>query len=89
MVDTVRAVCELPRAAWTDRRVIAGETPVKAVHLTELRTALTQAYSACSLTPPTYTDPMIVPGRTPVKAVHWTELREAGIRALDVNITAP
>ena len=60
-----------------------GETPIKAVHLTELRSALAQAYGACSLTPPTYTDPVIVRGMTPVAALHWTELRDAAIRALD------
>ena len=87
LVNTVRTICELPRAAWTDRTITIGETPVKAVHLTELRSALTEAYGACLLTPPTYTDPMVVRGVTPVKAVHWTELRAAGIRALDA--TAP
>ena len=83
LVNTVRAVCELPRAVWTDRRIVAGETPVKAIHLTELRMALTEAYTACSLTPPTYTDPVIVRGMTPVKAAHWTELRDAGLRGPD------
>ena len=53
LVDTVRAVCELPRVEWTDRRITIGETPIKAVHLTELRTRLAEAYTACSLTPPT------------------------------------
>ena len=81
-MNTVRAVCELPRFPWTDPTITMGETPIKAVHLTELRTALTQAYGACSLTPPTYTDPAIVRGRTPIKAVHWSELWDAGIRAL-------
>ena len=84
LVNTVRAVCELPHAHWTDP-VITGETPVKAVHLTELRAALTEAYGACSLSPPTYTDPTIVPGATPVRAVHWTELRAAGLRGLEAT----
>ena len=57
LVDTVRAVCDLPRAAWTDGIITSGETPIRAVHLTELRTALSEAYGACSLTPPAYTDP--------------------------------
>lgn len=87
LVDTVRAVCSLPRVEWTDRLIRGGETPIMAVHLRELRTGLAEAYSACSLTPPTYTDPVIVRGMTPVKAVHWTELRDAGIQALDA--TAP
>ena len=85
MINTARAACKLPHAPWTDGRITPGETPVRAVHLMELRTALTQAYTACSLPPPTYTDPVIVRGVTPIKAVHWTELRDAGIRALEAT----
>ena len=85
MVNTVRAVCELPHAQWTDRVITVGETPIKAVHLTELRSALTQAYGACSLSPPPYTDPVIVRGVTGIKAAHWTELRDAGVQALDAT----
>ncbi len=87
LVNTVRAVCELPHATWTDSPIRVGETPVRAGHLTELRTALSEAFTACLLPSPTYTDPVIMRGVTPVKAVHWTELRAAGIRAL--GATAP
>lgn len=50
---------------------------VKAVHLSELRSFLTQALSAIGVPPfPSFTDPQIVPGSTIVRAVHFEELRE-------------
>jgi hypothetical protein len=46
--------------------------------LTELRTALTQAYQAAGRTAPTYTDPTAL---SVIKAIHLNELRTA-IRTL-------
>ena len=60
LVDVVRRGCGLPGTEWTDpesrifREFYREGTPVKAVHLTELRVALAEAYEACSMTPPTY-----------------------------------
>ena len=51
---------------------------MRAVHITELRTALNAAYTACSVAPPTYpTDPTLTAGSTFVKAAHIAELRAA------------
>jgi len=60
--------------------LIPGITPINAIHLTELRTALNDAYRAVGRTPPTYTDSTAVAGLI-IKAVHLNELR-AGVRAL-------
>ena len=59
-----------------------GVTPVKAVHLTELRTALEEAYAVAGRTAPEFTDPAIVRGVTAIRTVHVTELQEA-VRALE------
>jgi hypothetical protein len=48
---------------------------IKAVHLTELRTALDAALSALGLAPINYTDPTITAQSTVMKAAHLTELR--------------
>jgi hypothetical protein len=54
---------------------------VKAAHLLEMRTALSQAYEAARRTSPSYTDPAIAIGQAPVRAAHIAELR-AAVRAL-------
>ncbi|PYM34960.1 MAG: hypothetical protein DME15_07315, partial [Candidatus Rokuibacteriota bacterium] len=58
-----------------------GMTPLKAVHILELRFALNQVYQALRRPLPIYTDPTIVAGQTIFKASHIAELRIA-VRAL-------
>ena len=66
---------------WTDTLAV-GTTPIKAVHVTEMRAALDAVYVQAGVTPrPTYTDPGLPTG-TPIKAVHITELR-AGVIAIE------
>jgi hypothetical protein len=48
---------------------------IKAVHVTQLRTALNQARSALGVPPIVYTDPTITPSTMVVKASHLTDLR--------------
>jgi hypothetical protein len=79
-IDFIRSVHGLPTFAWTDRALIPGRTPAKAIHLVELRKALNEAYRAIGRTPPTYTDATGSAGLT-IKAVHINELR-ASLRAL-------
>ena len=55
------------------RSAITTATKVKAIHLSELRTALTVARESLELSPIDFTDAM-APG-LPVKAAHVTELR--------------
>ena len=54
-----------------------GVTPVRSVHLTELRAALDAVYDAAGRPRPNYTDADVTAGVSVVKAAHVTELREA------------
>ena len=59
-----------------------GVTPIRRVHLTELRVALDEAYAAAGRPAPDYTDPMVTAGETVIKASHVMELR-AAVAALE------
>ena len=54
-----------------------GVTPIRAVHLQELRAALGEAYVAAGRAAPGWTDEDPTPGVTPIKAVYVMELRAA------------
>lgn len=56
---------------------LAGGMAIKAVHVTELRTAVNAVRTLASLGGGAYTDPTITGGATVVKAVHVTDLRTA------------
>src|SRR5438093_11625347 len=43
-INIIRLTCGLGDFAWTDLVLIPGITPINAIHLTELRTALNDAY---------------------------------------------
>jgi len=63
---------------FTDATLTPGSTIVKAVHFTELRTAVNAVRALAGLTPPfSFTDATLTPGSTTVKAVHLTQLRTA------------
>ena len=53
-----------------------GVTTIKSVHVTQLRTALSEAYAAAGRPSPTYTDAGLVAGYS-IKAAHINELRDA------------
>ena len=59
---------------FTDPMLIEGAVPIKAVHLTELRSAVDAVRALAGSAPGMYTDANIVAGVTPVKAVHFNEL---------------
>ena len=63
--------------SWTDHRIVPGVTPVRAVHLMELRRQVDAARLRCGLGNLAWIDPEIRPGVTPIKAVHITQLRAA------------
>ena len=62
---------------FTDDPLRPGETPVRAVHFTELRTRIDVLRRAAGLGPFPWTDPVLTPGVTPVRLAHLLELREA------------
>jgi hypothetical protein len=67
----------LARPTFTDDPLVAGVTPVKAVHIVELRQAIATLCASQGLPPVAWTDATLVPGVTPVKGVHLVELRAA------------
>ena len=62
---------------WTDPVRTPGVTPVRRVHLTELRAALDAVSDAAGRPRPNYTDADVTAGVSVVTAAHVTELREA------------
>jgi len=64
--------------AWIDPVLIPGSTPINAIHLAELRTALNDAYRARGHRP--YTPIPSQWRRWTIKAIHLNQLR-AGVRA--------
>jgi photosystem II stability/assembly factor-like uncharacterized protein len=77
-IDSLRLRYGQNAFLWTDSNPLPGQTPIRAVHLTEMRSALNGAYFAAGLPTPTYTDDPLMGGTT-VKAIHFTELRAAVI----------
>ena len=60
---------------FTDDPIVAGVTPVRAVHILELRQTIDQLRAIAGLPPSAWTDPALTPGVTAMRAVHVTELR--------------
>ena len=63
--------------AFTDDPLVAGVTPVRAVHLTELRSRVDGLRAGLGLPAFVWTDAAVVAGVTPARAAHLTELRTA------------
>ncbi|HKY21473.1 MAG TPA: RHS repeat-associated core domain-containing protein [Vicinamibacterales bacterium] len=76
-----------PCAGFTDSTLQPGVTPVRAVHVTELRTCVNALRTQRGLSAATWTDPTLVAGDT-AKAAHILELRNALEAAYPVG-TAP
>ena len=64
-------------AAFTDDPLLPGVTPVRAVHLLELRSRIDALRRRAGLPAFGWTDAKVVPGVTPARAAHLTELRSA------------
>jgi hypothetical protein len=76
-VNAVRALAGFTAAAFTDPSLGAGGA-IEAVHLTELRSALTEARESLALPlAPPFDDGTITPGVTPVKVAHPGQLRSS------------
>ena len=64
-------------APFTDPVLVPGETLVKAVHWTELRTRVDQLLEEAGLDPWPWTPPVLRPGSTVVRLAHLLDLRRA------------
>jgi hypothetical protein len=73
-VNAVRATADLPPALWPDASLPG--VFIKAVHITELRQNLQQAFQAMGLPTPPFTDDPLIPGLI-VKKAHVEEVRQA------------
>ena len=62
---------------FTDAPLVAQSTPVKTVHILELRTAIDSARVAHQLQPFNWTDAVLTPGVSQVAATHLVQLRSA------------
>jgi hypothetical protein len=81
-IDALRLAHGLPLFQWTDAS-LAG-VPARAVHVQDLRVALSEAYVAAGAAWPELTDQTIVPGATAIRAAHILELR-AAVLALELR----
>ncbi len=62
---------------FTDDPIVSGETPVRAVHFTELRTRVDGLRTVAGLGRFAWTDPVLRPAVTRVRIEHLMELRSA------------
>ncbi len=62
---------------FTDDPLVPGETPVRAVHFTELRTRIDSLRVTAGLAHFAWTDPVLTAGVTRVRLMHLLELRSA------------
>src|SRR5471032_1599782 len=63
--------------AFSDDPLVAGVTPIRAVHIMELRARIDALRQLAAVGPFAWTDPAIIAGVTTVRAVHLQELRNA------------
>jgi Divergent InlB B-repeat domain len=76
-IDANRAVTAVFSKTFTNDPLAVQSTPIKAVHITELRDAINTLRSRVNppLSPYVYTtDPIITPGTTTVKAAHLNQM---------------
>ena len=76
-VEFTVTVTVASRSPFTDDPIVAGVTPVRAVHFTELRTRIDALREQAGLGRFRRTDPVLRTGVTPVRLVHLLELRAA------------
>jgi uncharacterized delta-60 repeat protein len=65
------------RAAFTDDPLVPGVTPVRAVHITELRARIAALRAFYHLPTSTWLDGVVSPGTTAVRGAHILQLRQA------------
>jgi hypothetical protein len=86
----VLTVARMDTFTFTDDPLVARNTLIKTVHVTQVRAAINSVRVARGLAAFAWTDSTLTPGSTPVKVVHLTELRTALNQAYQVaGRTAP
>ncbi|MEN0057374.1 MAG: hypothetical protein AAGB31_00960 [Bdellovibrio sp.] len=83
LIEAVQAI------QWTDASLVPRETPIKANHVSELRTYINNKRTACGLNAQAWTDDPLVPRQTPIKKIHIDELRTSleGLPSSDGSTT--
>jgi hypothetical protein len=74
--STMRLATATPTIVWTDDPVTT-ETPIKAVHVNELRHVIDVERRHHGLPPFAWTDDPVIAQYTVIRAVHFLELRRA------------
>lgn len=86
------AMAQLPSScqSFTDTTLVPGTTPIKAVHITQLRTCINALRALRSLSTYSWTDPTLTTQQTSVRATHILQLRTALIAVYtDAGKAAP
>jgi len=70
---------------WTDSNVTAGSTPIRKIHIEELREEINYARRFRNLANIVWTDTTIIPGVTLIRKTHIDELRSALEQAISAG----
>lgn len=62
---------------WTDPYIVSGATPVRAVHVQQLRDYINAKLDACGLPQKQWSDNPLIAGVTPIRVRHFMELKQA------------
>ena len=74
---------------FTDDPIVAGETPIRVVHFTELRARIDGLRATQGLDQLAWTDPTLAAGVVPVKGIHVSEIRTALRQVYDAARRSP
>lgn len=75
--ETRGCLATLPRFTFTDESIVPGVTPIRAVHIRELRVSVDTLRASCELPPYAYSTPAPLAAVTGVLAAHFVEPRRA------------
>jgi hypothetical protein len=75
--ETRACLTSLPRFTFTDDALVPGVTPIRAVHIRELRVSVDTLRASCNLGPYPYTAASPVAGAGPILLAHFSEPRAA------------
>jgi hypothetical protein len=76
-------------SGFTDDPLVLGTTPVKAIHINELRSRINAVRAGVGLGAYPYTDPVLTAGTTVIKSVHIANLRTALAEAYTAALMTP